>query len=323
MGFRDSSFYHSIRIPIRTALAWSLPGPMNPKRRIAVSGTPRSGTSWLAKCISLADGVSFYYEPDEPFTRECRYVYVPPDTENDRLERDIRRMWAGRVIGNYHITEKGFKELVETPFAPTILLKWVWLNFSLDWIARRFPGIVVVQTVRHPIPQFLSWRGRKWPPEEALDWLLKQPALMEGPLAKHADVMRRADGFWEKATAFWGATAAMQLATNRDGWILREHEWYCLAPEERIGWLVRELGLAWNDRIAEFLSPRREQNRGPGYGEARDPRTEVNKWRGKVKPEEVRDVEGIMKEFGLPFYPNLDPEVSWMDDASSPVPSRT
>ena len=57
--------YRHIRPFARQILAKCMPGPVRAKRRIAVVGMPRSGTSWLAKALSLCDGVSYYFEPDQ------------------------------------------------------------------------------------------------------------------------------------------------------------------------------------------------------------------------------------------------------------------
>jgi hypothetical protein len=37
---------------------------MAERRCVIVVGFPRSGTSWLAKCLSFAPGFTYYREPD-------------------------------------------------------------------------------------------------------------------------------------------------------------------------------------------------------------------------------------------------------------------
>jgi hypothetical protein len=103
----------------------------------------------------------------------------------------------------------------------------------------------------------------------------------------------------------------MQLRAHRPGWHLNEHEWYCLEPERNVRRLIEMLGLRWNERVAEFLAPDRGRASGPGYGERRDPRTEVHKWEREVSRDEIAELAALLPAFGLPFYPDLEPEAFW------------
>ena len=107
------------------------------------------------------------------------------------------------------------------PVCRNVVVKWVRMGLALEWIAANFPELQVVQIIRHPIPQFLSWRQRGWNPGLALDRLLRQEQLMHGPLRPYGDVMRTAGGFWEQAAAFWCACACMQYRADRPGWETR------------------------------------------------------------------------------------------------------
>jgi len=308
-----------IRPRLRQALARTLPGPVRARRRIAVVGLPRSGSSWLARALSLAPGVAYYFEPERELGPAYYYAYRGASDSDPALLGHVRRSLAGRVVQESAIAEHSLDRLAAVPFAGTVLLKWVRLSLCLEWLNRHFPDLMVVQIVRHPVPQFLSWQARGWNPgRRALSLLLEQEALMDGPLRPFAGVMRSAESYWERAGAFWGAVAHLQWRSHRPRWVLAEHEWYCLDPESRIRGLVECLGLEWGDRIAEFLRPDRARSSGPGYGRRRDPRDEIHKWQGRITALELRELESVLRIFDLPFYPGLDPEASWRNGASPP-----
>jgi hypothetical protein len=269
-----------------------------------VAGLPRSGTSWLAKAISLADGVTYYFEPEntDNLDRKYRYRYRDPAVEDAELGRFLEGAFRGRYNGDYQIAEKGLREILLTPLAHTCLVKSVFLTAALDWIGSRFPDVTVVQLVRHPVPQFLSWKARGWRPDRHLDNLLGQTDLMAGPLAEQHDLIAGAKGFWGKSSAFWGAMTLLQTRFHRKGWFLHEHEWYCADPPSRVRWLLGELGLQYNNRIEEFISPDRGIVSGPGYGQRRDPRSELTKWQGRISETELSEVRETLACFGLPFY---------------------
>ncbi|WJW74449.1 sulfotransferase [Thiohalobacter sp. IOR34] len=292
----------------RRLLARGLPAPLHPQRTIAVVGLPRSGTSWLAKCLALAPGVSYYFEPDVVLDERYMYRYQPAEGDDPELLQHLRRQLGGRIVDDYVIAEQSLAELLARPLAHSVLVKWVRLGLMLEWLARHFPELVVVQLVRHPVPLFLSWRQRGWDPAFNLDLLLRQQVLMEGPLQPWQGVMRSARGYWEQAGAFWGAMVVMQYRAHRPGWFFHEHEWFCLDAEARIGDLAGRLGLEWTPAMSEFLSPGRRRRSGPGYGAPRDPRSEVYKWQGAVATGELAALQAVLREFELPFYPDLAPD---------------
>lgn len=306
------SFYlNNIRPALRQAIATTLPGPRWATQRIAVSGLPRSGTSWIAKAMSLAPGVTYYFEPDSVLSGDYWNIYLGADANSPAIERHLNDAFSGRVHTEYVIAEQGFREILTAWQADTVLVKWVKLVLCLDWFAEHFPQVKVVQTIRHPVPLALSWRPRGWNPAHHLNLMLAQPTLIEGPLKPYANIMREAGTFWEQTGAFWGAISLLQLRQHRPGWILREHEWYCMDPVNRIRELIDQVGLQWTDEVSRFITGEGRAQTGPGYGANRDPKTEVHKWEKKVTRAELDELEAVVRQFNLPFYRGLDPEAFW------------
>jgi len=313
-------YQSTLRPILRQLFVRICPGPIRARRYIAVVGLPRSGSSWIAKSISLAQGVSYYFEPDQRMGESYRYKYVPVDEQEGRLESHVKMAFRGRFVDEYTIAEQGVREILSHCRSRTVLIKCIFQTLSLEWLSKHFPEVTVVQIIRHPVPQFLSWRQRGWNPDYNLQLLLNQPKLMKGPLQPYASVMHKAETYWEKSGAFWGAIAHMQLRAHRPNWFLLEHEWYCIDARQRIRWLIEQLGLVWNEVIAEFLSPNRKILSGPGYGERRDPKNEIHKWEKSVKASELETLQNTLKYFNLPFYPGLNPEGFWMPTPKTDKP---
>ena len=96
----------------------------------------------------------------------------------------------------------------------------------------------------------------------------------------------------------------MQARSRRKGWILREHEWYCLDAPNRLSWLLEQLGLKWNAQIEQFLDPE-QAKASPGYRAPRQSIREVNKWRDQLDKSDVERVQNTGRRFELPFYPDF------------------
>ncbi|PWG61704.1 hypothetical protein DEM34_15195 [Spiribacter halobius] len=279
-------------------------------RRIVVSGLPRSGTSWIARVLSLSPGVSYYFEPDHLLDARYRYRYLSRSAHDGGLAKHLEAAFAGQLAHHYVIAEQGWKELLGRSHSHTVLLKWVHLVLALDWVAQQLPEIVVIQTVRHPVPLALSWQARGWEFRYALRQLTRQEDLMRGPLEPFQDVLNGARTYWEQVGAFWGAVTYLQWRFHRKGWILREHEWYCLHPLSRFKDVADLLGLAWSDQMTAFLTDP-DRPAGPGYGRPRNPRSEIHKWEGTLSPRELGELRAVVARFDLPFYRDLDPEAHW------------
>ncbi|RRJ85070.1 sulfotransferase [Aestuariirhabdus litorea] len=176
------SYYQKLRPSARQLLVGSLPAPLNPKQRVVVSGVPRSGSSWLGKTLSLCKGVDYYFEPDEALGPGYYDKYLAAGDHDERLLSHIRRSLKGQVVNEYAIAEKGLREIMYRSLADVVLLKWVRMSLALDFFAAHYPDIQVVQLVRHPAPQFLSWRERGWDPAHVLRGLCRQQPLINGPL---------------------------------------------------------------------------------------------------------------------------------------------
>ncbi|WP_426417961.1 hypothetical protein [Aestuariirhabdus sp. LZHN29] len=276
-----------------------------------MSGVPRSGTSWLAKTLSLCKGVDYYFEPDEALGPDYYDKYLAAGDRDDQLLNHLQRSLGGRVVNEYAIAEKGLREIIGRPFADVVLVKWVRMSLALEFFGVNFPDVPVVQLVRHPVPQFLSWRQRGWDPQYVLQGICKQEVLINGPLRMHAKQMKAQHDFWGSAATLWGVMTTMQLRAHRPQWILKEHEWYCTDPIPRMRWLIETLGLSWTERAEEFLSPNRSKASGPGYGGRRDPAHELSKWRSQITQQELHVIASALEPFELPFYPNLNPETHW------------
>jgi len=289
------------------------PGPVFAKRKLLVSGMPRSGTSWVAKLISLAEGVSYYFEPDNTLSRDYTFKYLGINDNAALLQTFMRDTFKGRVNSDYVIAEQGLVDILRHPLSHTVLAKVVHLPLALDWINHNFPDVVMVQVIRHPVPVFQSWKVRDWDPGYNLGLLLKQEPLMAGPLAPYRSVMQAADSYWTQAAALWSAIVKMQYLQHKDNFFMVEHEWLCFDPVPRVRSLIEGVGLEWNSNIENFLTKGGDgQVSGPGYGKWRNPSSEINKWKNKVSQSEMDEIWSVMACFDLPCYKNLEiiPEVS-------------
>ena len=196
---------------------------MAEQRCVIVAGLPRSGTSWLAKCLSFAPGFTYYWEPDNvdmvPEAEErFKYLYLTAEHDDPAYRRLMTRACAGQVATAFTMKEdpgpllrlfRRRRRLGERfPFLflrrRHVLVKLVNANLNLAWFSANFPLARQVCVVRHPCGQFESWRRLGWEPRP--EAMLANRRLVADHLHPFAELIGSSRSFWERAGALWAAT---------------------------------------------------------------------------------------------------------------------
>ena len=297
---------------------------------IVVSGIPRSGTSWVAKALSFAPGYTYYREPDnsdhvagaEPW---FRFRYLPHGTTDAAFAAHMGRALEGKVATPATMAEDRGPLLSRLPprlghavgsrvpalylRRPGVLLKLIHSNLALEWFAEADPTARQVLVIRHPCATFASWQRQGWAPDVAR--LLDDERLVEDHLAPYAELIERANGFWERAGVYWGAlmlVVTRQLA-HHPGWLPVQHEWLCAAPLERFRQLYDAAGLTWDDGAAAFLAEADRPGDTASQSMRRSSRDEIDKWKGQVDLTDQDACRRVVERFELPWYPGFSTAV--------------
>jgi hypothetical protein len=314
---------------------------MAERRCVIVVGFPRSGTSWLAKCLSFAPDFTYYREPDN-FDRvpeaEQRFVnlYLTAEHDEPAYRRLMTRACAGEVATAFTMREdpgpllslfgRRGRALGEVfPFLffrkRHVLLKLVFANLNLAWFSANVPQARQVCLLRHPCGQFASWKRLGWEPDPAA--LLENPRLVADHLRPFADLIRSAERFWERAGALWAATIHVIHRQTRetDGRLIVAYEWLCGDPAARFEELYRLLGMTWSEGTARRVRQTNAEGDNLVYSLNRPTASQVDRWKERVAPEEIEACRRFVEPFGLPYYPDFEPYVETLSGASSVTPS--
>src|SRR5690349_20329177 len=240
---------------------------------ILVTGTHRSGTTWVGKMLAADAMTAYISEPlnvlHRPgvFRAKVKYWYPYICEENEReyipafeelLEfdyhlwdeirsirsrRDVLRMGRDFLIF-YNGLMRGQRLLLKDPFAV----------FSIPWFAKRLNCNVVI-TVRHPAAFASSLKRLNWPFD--FQDLLAQPLLMRDYLEPYREQMQsvKQDDVIGQAALLWrliyGTVHALQ-GSNPDFIIVRHED---LARDAISGYraLYKALGLEFTSRVEKTI----------------------------------------------------------------------
>jgi hypothetical protein len=260
-------------------------------RPILVTGTHRSGTTWVGEMLAISPQVHYVHEPFAPMYERAwvrhppahRFLHQPADVKGpfaEDLDRIValRPPWlaiarrggglrnALRILQEAALTaaarRRGARALIKDPFA--LLLA--------EWIAARTAADVIV-LVRHPAAFASSIKRLGW--RLNVGWLLDQPSLMEGDLAPFRDELERdrdgANDLIDHASLVWRAlnTVVLRYAAQHPDWTVLPYEVLAREPVAGIRHLCAQVGVAWNDRMEGAVQDRNSPRHGTDLGHAR------------------------------------------------------
>jgi hypothetical protein len=191
------------------------------------------------------------------------------------------------------------------PSPQCTVVKSIFAPFSIDWLVDRYqPRVVVIQ--RNPLGTVSSWLKLGISEFD----LTTRPAIRDrylGPLG--IDLPPR--GASQLVITAWTVgllTSVLGEAVARHPeWLLVDHEYLCIEPQEKISDLYQRLGLTWNDAVDRYLA---EADRpGDGLMPFRVTRDQPEQWRERLSTEEVGEIQGVLQQFpakGWVFRPTRE-----------------
>jgi hypothetical protein len=278
----------------------------DPGRTILLAGSGRSGTTWLAEVLERAGRLRYLFEPFHPdrlpATRGFRpRQYLPPGTPDAGMARAVEEVVTGHVRSRW--VDQYNRRLV----ARRRLIKDVWANLMLGYLADRHPELAIVLVLRHPVAVVRSQLAlSRW------DWfaepghLLGQDHLMADHLEPFRPLLEGARPGAEQHAATWCAENLVplrQLGPGRAHILFYEH--LVARPEVELGRLATFLGLpALTGAGTVTGRPSRLARSGSAVVTGGDA---VGGWTAHIPADELARVLRTVEGFGLDHLYTADP----------------
>jgi hypothetical protein len=294
---------------------------------ILVTGSHRSGTTWVGRMLELSRQVGYIHEPMNPqyrpgwLSRSPPYSYYYICHEN---EAGFVNQWADvlryglplpqiREIRSPHDTSRlarnwllalryrarNLRPLVKDPIA----------LFSAAWLYERY-GFEVVVMVRHPAAFVSSLKRLAW--RFDFNELLKQDLFMRdvaGPFAPEIESYARAPADLIPAGSLvWNLVYSTvdRYRTRFPDWTYIRHEDLAADPAGRFEAIYRRLGLSWTSEVSRGIQTHsgsqnpRETERADAV--ARNSRGVLTVWRERLSAAEIEEVLGRTRDVATRFY---------------------
>jgi len=314
-------------------------------RPILVTGSHRSGSSWVGRMIASSRGVRYLHEPFNPkaydpqmcalrFEREFTYV-CPRNAEPYRvalqqcLQATPRAAWDPRarepvtVASRPAPTRVSWSWIRRSPRRP--LMKDPHAVFSAEWLAATFDMDVVV-LIRHPAAFAGSIKKAGW----AFDFgqLLAQPLLMERHLyGFRTEIERMAvqrGDLVDQAILLWNLIyhVVSEYRACHSDWIFVRHEDLSRDPVVAFGDIFGRLGLEYTraarKTVTDHSAPTNPSEQHSGSEIRRHSRANIRNWQQRLTSEEVDRVVAGTATVAAAFYDASDEQRSATNDLRKP-----
>jgi hypothetical protein len=299
---------------------------------ILITGSHRSGSTWVGKMLALSPQVGYVHEPFNPELKAsvCKQVpeywfqyydgrtgeefgaaleqalrYKYPFFRNIRAVNSARE--AARVVReqlrfcNYRLTNA--IPLVKDPIALC----------STEWLSQYFEMRVLV-TIRHPAAFCSSLKLKGW----SFDFknFLNQPMLIEKYMMPYADSIREFSvnnkSVIEQSALLWNIFHYLikQYKESHSDWIFCRHEDLSLNPVQSFKDVYGRLGLEFSPDIEEKIvistgahNPVEQEFR---KNLTRDSRKNIYNWKKRLSDDEIRFIRDSTNEVSCSFYDQHD-----------------
>lgn len=280
---------------------------------VVISGTPRSGSTWLMEIIETLPEYKSVFEPFHPvWYPEFKGLgipydpYVPEPKMYPKLKEYLMKVFNGEVAGRLpHGSYFSWEVIAKRFRASKLVVKFVRANTMLPWIARTFPLRGIYFIIRHPCATIASQLATGYYSKITLKQLINEVKKVP-ELANDKELLTRLSGInseIERLAAIWAFENYIPLSSERP------HPWYTVVyerlvvdPEEELKNIFQYIGEDVPEAALKRVRiPSKVTRKTYGKGYIGTPK-QLIKWREKLTERQVKDILRVVSWFGIGFY---------------------
>jgi len=294
-----------------------------------VTGSHRSGTTWVGRLLARAPGIAYVDEPFRPDQRPGifdpgfdRWFAHAPDYNEERIRSELNRVLSLKYsLSNELKSISSIRDLlrmgrdagcfiVKRIQAERVLLKDPIAVLSSSWIAEKFGACVVVM-VRHPAAFTYSLKRKGW--TFPFDHLLGQPRLMEEHLGPFKQEIARFSDQSQPISAQAGLLWAViyhvvsKFLDEHSDWIVVRHEDLARDPVGGFCDLYERLGLSYTPSCRRAVveasrsdNPTEPKNKAKDIH--RDSQGLIGRWRNGLDQGKIATVREYTEQVADRWY---------------------
>jgi len=281
---------------------------------IFVTGTHRSGTTWVARMLAVP-GMWYLHEPFNPnkgLWNES-FIYVAVNGSEQRVDTIMEALLRGELRQVVH-HPRADHWLMPVRLFPQpihrILIKDPIACLMSEYLTNKF-GMKTIVLFRHPAGFVHSILKLGWPCCVFIQRFLACEPLMHDwlwPYRNALESVKSKEGV-EAATTLHGClnTVLWGYVSRNPNMTAISFEDLCSSPIERFQALFRQLDLPYNEAVRDLhVHLSLAENGGPNDYRAhevrRNSRVMAYHWKDQLSPEQIKQIRSVWEKFNIPLY---------------------
>ena len=269
------------------------------KNCVFISGSGRSGTTWLQEIINYKNQYRILFEPfykdKVDILRNWHYrQYLRPSNNDSQYLKPAKRILSGR-IRNAWIDEKNHQKV-----AFKRLIKDIRTQFLLKWIKANFPKIPIIMIMRHPCAVansklILGWNAQL---DEHLQEIFNQALLVQDHLCPFVTKRHELKDDFEKHVFLWCLEYYVPLRQFQENeCLLIFYEELCENYQNEVERIFTFLDQPFTKEVIQLQKTPSALSRkdSPIYTGS----SLVSTWRKNISSEQINRSTQILSWFGL------------------------
>jgi hypothetical protein len=287
------------------------------RRPILITGSHRSGSTWLASMLALSEDTLIAHEPFniEPWAyaldglAKYWFTYAPALPQEGALEafskvlkRQTRKIFLKNQPQYWLPPLRRGRLIIKDPIAA----------LSSDWLASNF-NLEIIVLVRHPAAFAASLKRLDW--KHPFEHFLEQEMLMQRHLEPYrAEIARKPEDIVEQAATIWKCLYGVLFSylASHPNWLVRKHEVLSSNPVVELRSLYEVLGLKWTATVEENVVKYTRRGNPVSVPKStvhqlqRDSAANISRWKQTLTKEEITRVYKITRSISGLYYPDED-----------------
>lgn len=276
---------------------------------IVVTGSPRSGTTWLGELMSTVPGYRMLYEPlDMNRHAESRAMglgwrpYIAPGTDWPEAEAFLYRILTGQLLNRSTTTHLSMAQILTRK---GWVIKFVRASAILKWMTERFPLRTPLLLIRHPCAVVASQTrsGR-----QTVSIPMKITPSFAAAFPELADYMGTLKTQEEARAARYCMHYYPPLS------LPKPHPWHLVTYERLVRQGRQELEQIFEALEMEMPAEAIKHLRIPSattkdWSNVRAGKDPLAGWTKNLSKEQIKQILAVTSTFGLDFYgEDLEPD---------------
>jgi len=307
---------------------------MGNKKNILITGSHRSGTTWIGRTISQHSRVRYIHEPfNFSIERPNHNMNIGLNTwftdfQSSGQKKEIRASFnnllqssllqyafqACKIKGWDIKTPLRFSKhiLIQSLIQPRILIKDPIALLSAGWLYETY-DLAVVCMIRNPFAFVGSLKKAYW--DFDFDNFRRQKTLMQGRLRPYIDRVDRlcdnSSGFIDRACLLWNIFHFIILEYQKKyrSWLFVKHEDIAMRPVLEFQKIFDYLELNMNSTIRKYIEKyTSQQNAKEAKSTSYQPRNStmsLDTWKERLSGDEIDRVRISTKNIATQIYENI------------------